>query len=320
MRAAEKPESSRTHPQESSFVSLLTGWAQQGVQSFFATQRILLDLAMRQNASVMHSVREQLSDPHHSPAAILGEVAGDGVTNFIEGQKVLLELGQKQNEILMTGVKERIGDWPAAQAVTNLVQRSVDTFVDMQQEFLKIAGKQTHTWLAAAKAGKPYQSEDLVELAREGMEKFVEAQKHFMDVIAEETAHATGQKRANGAKKMKKTELSALAREATESFIDAQKKLVDLAGQQMNTNVKTAGKALELLKPFPFVPLGDLTREGVKSYERQRALMDVMVKPAGEHKRVPKPRHPGKRSTRAEKDDGCSRLIRPDPGRPRLPS
>jgi hypothetical protein len=136
------------------------------------------------------------------------------------------------------------------------------------------------------------------------MEKFVEAQKQFMDVVAEETAKATGQKRANGAKKMiKKTELSALAREATESFIDAQKKLVDLAGQQMNTNVKTAGKALELLKPFPFIPLGDLTREGVKSYvDAQRALMDVMVKPAGEHKRVSKVRHPGKRSVRSKKE------------------
>jgi hypothetical protein len=273
------------------------------VQSFFATQRILLDLAMRQNASVMHSVRQQLSDPHHSPAAVLGEVAGDGVTNFIEGQKVLLELGQKQNEILMTGVKERIGDWPAAQAVTDLLRRSVDTFVDMQQEFLKIAGKQTHTWIEAAKAGKPYQSKELVELAREGMEKFVEAQKQFMDLIADETAKATGQKRANGARKTKKTELSALAREATESFIDAQKRLVDLAGQQMNTNVKTAGKALELLKPFPFVPLGDLTREGVKSYvDAQRALMDVMVKPAVEHKRMSKPRHPGKRRARSKKE------------------
>src|ERR1700752_840407 len=103
MPAAERTES-RTHPRESSFVSLLTGWAQQGVQSFFATQRILLDLAMRQNASIMDSVRHQLSDPHHSPAAVLREVAGDGVTNFIEGQRVLLELGQKQNEILMTGV------------------------------------------------------------------------------------------------------------------------------------------------------------------------------------------------------------------------
>jgi hypothetical protein len=294
-------ESSRTHPRESSFVSLVTGWAQQGVQIFFATQRILLDLAMRQNASIMHSVRQQLSDAQHSPAAILGEVAGDGVTNFIEGQKVLLELGQRQNELLMNGVKERIGDWPAAKAITDLLRRSLDTFIEMQQEFLKITGKQTHTWIEAAKSGKPYQSEELVELAREGMEKFVKAQKQFMDIIADETAKATGAKRTNGVKKAKKTDLSALAREATESFIEAQKKLVDLAGQQMNTNVKTAGKALELLKPFPFVPLGELTREGVKSYvDAQRALMDVMVKPT-EHKAA-RVRHPGKRAVRAKKE------------------
>jgi hypothetical protein len=139
------------------------------------------------------------------------------------------------------------------------------------------------------------------------MEKFVEAQKKFMDVIADETAKATGHKRANGSKKMKKTELSALAREATESFIDAQKKLVDLAGRQMNANVNTAGKTLELLKPFPFVPLADLTREGVKSYvDAQRALMDVMVKPTAEHKRAPKPRHPGKRTVRGKKEKMAS--------------
>jgi hypothetical protein len=295
MPVTERSESFRTHSKESSFVSLLTGWAQQGVQSFFATQRILLDLAMRQNASIMHSVRQQLSDPHHSPAALLGEVAGEGVTNFIEAQKVLLELGQKQNEILMTGVKERVGDSPAAHAIADLLRRSVDTFVQMQQEFLKIAGKQTRTWLEAAKAGKPYQGEDLVELARDGMEKFIKAQKQFMDVIAEETAKATGGKRTNGAKKIKKTDVSTLAREATESFIDAQKKLVDLAGQQMNTNVQTAGKVIDLMKPFPFLPLGELTREGVKSYvDAQRALMEVMVKPA-EHKGAAKPRTTAKR-------------------------
>jgi hypothetical protein len=302
MATTVKSESSRTHLGESSFVSLLSGWAQQGVQSFFATQRILMDLAMRQNASLMHSVRQQLSDPTHSPTAILGEVTAEGIGNFIEGQKVLLELGQKQNEILMTGVKERVGEWPAAQAVTDLLRRSVETFIQMQQEFLKIAGKQTHTWLEAAKAGKPYESEHLVELAREGMEKFVKAQKQFMDVIADETAKATGGKHTNGARKAKKTGLSTLARQATETFIDAQKKLVDLAGQQMNTSVKTAGKTLELLKPFPFVPLADLTREGVKSYvDAQRALMEVMVKPAVEHKHPAKaPRH-GKRTARAKK-------------------
>lgn len=280
-----KSEPSRTHSRESSFVNLLSGWAQQGVQSFFATQRILMDLAMRQNASLMHSLRQQLSDPNHSPTAILGEVAAEGMSNFIEGQRVLLELGQKQNEILMTGVKDRVGDWPAAQAVTDLLRRSVDTFIHMQQEFLKIAGKQSHTWVEAAKAGKPLQGEQAVELARESMENFVKAQKHFMDVIAEETANATGGKHTNGVRKTKKAELSQLARHATESFIDAQRKLVDVAGRQMNANVKTAGKTLELLRPFPFLPLAELTREGVKSYvDAQKELMEVMVKPGGEHK------------------------------------
>jgi hypothetical protein len=290
MPAATKAETSRTHPRESSFVSILSGWAQQGVQSFFSTQRILLDLAMRQNANVMHALRQQLTDPHHSPTAILSEVAGEGMTNFIEGQKVLLELGKKQHEILMNGVQERVGNWPAAQVTTDLLRRSVETFIEMQEEFLKIAGKQTHTWVEAAKAGKPYEPEHLLGLAREGMEQFVKAQKQFLDVIAQETAKVTGGKKADGIKKIKHGELAELARQATESFIEAQKKLVEIAGKQMNANVKTAGKGLELLRPFPFLPFAELTREGVKSYvDAQKALMDVMVKPAGEHKHQAKP-------------------------------
>src|SRR5579864_9418604 len=138
--AAPKTETAR-HNRESSFVTVLSGWAQQGVQSFFAMQRILLDLAMRQNANVMHALRQQLSDPHHSPTAILSEVPVVGMTNFIAGQNILLDLGKQQNEILMAGVKERIGDSPAAHAMTNLLQRSVNTFIHMQEEFLKIAGK-----------------------------------------------------------------------------------------------------------------------------------------------------------------------------------
>jgi hypothetical protein len=300
MPATVKSESSRTHPREPSFVSVVSSWAQQGVESFFATQRTLLDLAMRQNASVMHSLRQQLSDPQHSPAAVLGAVAGEGVTNFIEGQKVLLELGLRQHEILMGAVKERIGDQRAAHAVTDLLRRSVETFIHMQQEFLKIAGKQTHTWVEAAKAGKPYQSGRLAELAREGMENFVKAQKQFMDVIAEETAKATGGRHAKGGKKIKTTEWNALARQAAESFIAAQKKLVDLAGQQMNANLKTAGKAVELLKPFPLVPFAELTREGVKSYvDAQKALMHVMGRPAGEHKSVGQTKHRAKATTHA---------------------
>lgn len=268
------------HSKDSSVLSLLSGWGQQGVQTLFATQRILLDLAMRQNANVMHAVRQQLSDPHRSPTAILSELAEEGMTNFVEGQKILLELGKQQNEILMGGVKERMGDSPQRRAMIDLLQRSVDTFIQMHEEYLKIASKQSHSWLESAKAGKPYQPEHVIDLAREAMENFAKAQKRFLDVIAEETAKATGGKHTNGAgKKAKPVELSELARQATDSLMEAQKRLVDVAGKQMNAGAQTAGKALDLLKPFPFLPLNELTREVVKSYvDAQKSLMDVMVK------------------------------------------
>ncbi len=270
----------RHDSKESSTISILSGWAQQGVQTLFATQRILLDLAMRQNASVMHAVRQQLSDPHHSPTAILSEIAGQGMTHLVEAQKILLELGKQQNDILMTGVKERVGDSPQRRAMVDLFRRSVDTFIDMHEEYLKIASKQTHAWLESAKAGKPYQPEHAIDLARDAMENFVKAQKRFLDIVGDETAKAANGKHANGAGKTKKTELSALARQASDSLVEAQKRLVDLAGEQMNANVESAGKAMKVLKPFPFIPLNELTREVVKSYvDAQKALMDVMVKP-----------------------------------------
>jgi hypothetical protein len=259
---------------------------------------------MRQNANVMQTVSHQLTDPDHSPTALLSQVAGEGMTNFIEGQKVLLDLGKQQNEILMAVVKEGVGDWPAAQAMTDLLQRNIETFVHMQQEFLKITSKQSHTWMEAAKAGKAFHGEPLLERAREGMDNFVKAQQHFLDVIVEETAKATGSKKAKAAvKKIKKAELSAMARQATESLLEAQKKLVDIAGKQMNANMKTAGKSLELLRPFSFVPLSEQTQEGVNAYANaQKALMEVVGKPAGKHKAPGEPAHHAKKSAQAKKE------------------
>jgi len=301
--AAVNPESSRAHPKESSVLSLLSGWAQQGAQTLFTTQRILIDLAMRQNATIMHAVKQQLSDSQHSPTAILSEIAGEGMTNFLEGQKVLLNLGKEQNDLLMTGVKQRVGDCPRRQAMVDLLRRSVDTFIEMHEEFLKIAGKQTHTWADAAKAGKPYQQEQFVDLAREGMESFVKAQKQFLDVVSEETAKATGVKHTNGAgKKMKPIELSELARKSADAFIEAQKRLVEVAGRQVNANLKTTSKTMELLQPFPSLPLNELTREVVKSYvEAQKALMDVMIKHPNGAKAADKGQRPARKAGKRAK-------------------
>ena len=278
-----KTESVTLHGGDSSFVSLLSGWVQQGVENFFATQRILVDLAMSQNANVMSMVRKRITDPEFCPAGVVTELAGEAMSNFIEGQKLLLALAQREHDIVTEGVKERVAGSKTAVAVTELAQRGFGTFVDMHQDFLKMAGKQTHSWLTAVKAGKPFDTGNLVEMAREAMDTFVHTQKKFLDMVAEETTKATSGKEP--VRKTKKTEIAAMAKEATEAFIDAQKKLIDVAGEQVNASVRAAGRAANMIAPFPFIPIPDLTREGVKNFvTAEKALIDTVIpRPEGKH-------------------------------------
>jgi len=281
------------HDRPSSFLSLLTGWVQQGVESFFATQRILVDVAMRQNAMAMKSLREGVSDAQHSPVAILTDLAVEGTSSFIEAQRILLSLAQQENELLLNGVKERVIASAPAVAATDLLRRSIDTFIAMQQDFLKITSKQTLNWLEAVKAGKAAQGTHLVDLAREGMDTFVHAQKKFLDLIAQEAAKATSGKPEVAAKKAHKTELAKLAREATNSFVDAQKKLLDVVGHQMNVNLKAATKTMELLSPARLLPMANITGEGVKSFvSAEKNLIESMIKPRGPRVVKASKRHP----------------------------
>jgi hypothetical protein len=247
------------------------------MESFFATQRILVDVAMRQNASAMKAMRESLSDPEHSPVVLLTELAVEGTANYIDAQRILLDLVQRENELLMEGVKERtIGSNPAT-AMVNLVRRTVDGFVDMQQEFLTMAGKQSQNWLTDVQNGKPFDRDRLVQVAREGMENFVAAQKKFLDVIAEETTLATSDHHERGGKTGKKTDVATLARESANALVDAQKKLLDVASAQMKANLKIANRSADMLAPFR-LPLAKLTGEGVKTFvDAEKAMIDNVM-------------------------------------------
>ncbi len=294
MRDPKEPIHTQTRP--SSFVSLLSGWVQQAMESFFATQRILIDVAMRQNASTMKAMRETFTDPEHSPVSILTELAVEGTSNFIEAQRILLDLAQEENDLLMDGLKERVGGSNAAVAMTNLMRRSVDNFVGMQQEFLTIASKQTQGWLHDVKSGKPYDRNRLIETAREGMDNFVHTQKKLLDVIAEETTHMTsGKKDERTTRTTKKVDIAALARDSANALVNAQKKLLDVAAQQMKVNLQAANKATEVATPFR-LPIAKITGEGVKSFvDAEKALIDSMIKskqpkPGEMSGRPPRPR------------------------------
>lgn len=281
-----KREPTTPQPRPSSFVSLLSGWVQQAMESFFATQRILIDVAMRQNANAMKALRDSLSDPENSPTTLITELAVEGTANFIEAQRILLDLAQEENKLVMNGVKERVGASNAATAMVNLMRRSIDNFVEMQQEFLTIASKQSQAWLHDMKSGKVYNGSRMVEMAREGMENFVNTQKKLLDVIAEETTNATTPKAP--LKAVKKTEIVMLARDASNAMINAQKKLLDVATQQMKVNLQMANRAGKMNVPFR-IPVAKLTGEGVRNFvDAEKALIDSMMKRT-EPRRMPKP-------------------------------
>ncbi|HUO60767.1 MAG TPA: hypothetical protein VMU24_08880 [Candidatus Acidoferrales bacterium] len=256
----------------STFISLLSGWVQQGLESFFATQRILVDLAMRQNTNAMKTFREGLAETETKDSAlkILTEIAVEGSANYIEAQRLLLDMAQQENEIIMNGVKERVGEYDGAVAMTNVVRRSIETFIEMQQNFLLLASKHTQGWL---QPGEKKEHNTLAGLASEAMEEFASAQKKFLDVISEETSAKKEHK------KVQKTEIIELGRKATESFIEAQKKLLDLAGQQVNVNLQAAGRVLDLKAPVRLLPMAEMAGESVKSFvDAEKALLNTMKK------------------------------------------
>lgn len=288
-----KAPATHTHP--SSLGSLMLGWAQQGFDSFLATQRILVDFATNKSVNAIKSLREGMTDPEHSPLAILTELAVEATANLTEAQRVLLNLAQEENDIVMQGVKERVSDYPTAVAMTDRMQRGIDTFVEMQQNFLTIASKHVQKRLEATKAGKGLDAACLVDAARDAMDNFVQAQKKFLDVVVGDAHKA--RKPEEVAKK--KTEITKLAREAANSFIEAQKKLLDVAGQQVNVNLQAANRAVETISTLGPRLMPNINGEGLRHFvDAEKDLISSMMKPGEEAKAAPKAGHAPKRAAR----------------------
>lgn len=235
-----------------------------------------------------------------SPLAILTELAVEGTSSLVEAQRAFLNLARQENEIICKGLKERIGGFVPAVAATGLVQSSLDTVIEMQQELLTATSKQTMQWLESEQAGKDARAARLVEFAREGMETFTRAQKKFLEAVAQETAMATGSKKPPEGKGAKKTELAQLARDAGNAFVEAQKRLLDVMGQQMNVNLDAATRTVGLVSPSQLLPIATRTGQGVKNFfDSETSIFGSLVKP------------PKKNVGRAAKHSGTRTARRP---------
>lgn len=235
------------------------------------------DNAAVQHGKVVLMPRNAKPKDGQSPLGVLTELAVEGTSSIVEAQRALLDLAEQENNLLLNGLKQRIGIQPVV-AITDLVRRSVDTLIGMQQELLTTTNKQALQWLEQGKSGRE-RAAHVTEFAREGVETFTRAQKKFLDVLAQETATAI--KGKHEGKPVEKKEVAVLAREAAEAFIEAQKRLLDVIGQQMNVNLDAATRSMEMLSPSRLLPVANMTGEAVRNFvDKETNFVGSLIKPA----------------------------------------
>ena len=139
MKAREK-----SAPHETSPSSLLTGWARQGVQSFVAAQKILMDLAAQENALLIGMIREGFNQPGSRLGASVAGLAEKGVENLAAAGKILLDLAADETALAVDGLKEGLRLPTAAGTVAEVARHRVDTFIEMQKNLLDATADQAH--------------------------------------------------------------------------------------------------------------------------------------------------------------------------------
>ncbi|HEY6944858.1 MAG TPA: hypothetical protein VI431_06935 [Candidatus Acidoferrum sp.] len=290
-------------PQTASPGGLLTGWARQGVESFVAAQKILLDLAAQENALLIGMVREQFGKGGYRPGVSLAGIAEKGVKNLSTAGKILLDLAAAETALTVDGVKEGLRLPLAAGALADVLRHRVDTFVEMQKHLLDAAAEQAHVVAESYREGEGVlAAANVAELARRGIEGFVESEKKFLDLAAQEVSNATkGGKKPAKPPRARMEILTEVAKEGAEKYIETQKKLLDLAIEQLEAAAK-GGEHKEAPRKEMQPSWGELTEKSVKNLvTAEKSLLDLAMKPMKKLGRE-EGRRPRHRTHRGEKE------------------
>ncbi len=271
-----KMKAAETRPARSA--NPLAVWARQGIESFVAAQKILLDLTAQQNSLLIGMIRERLSEPGFKPGMALARMADKSVENFTTAGKILLDFAAGESGLVVDGVKKGLRLPSPVGGVAEVFRHRVDTLIGLQKRLLDAAAEQTHAAAESYCEGKGLGVvEGVTEFARRGMEDFVETEKEFLDLATEEVSGVLrggkeGREPAGDRSKL----VSKLAREGVEKYIDAQKKLLELAIQQFEAK----GEPAEPARKKPRTSFAEFTEKSVHNVvAAQKSLMDLAIKP-----------------------------------------
>jgi hypothetical protein len=283
----------------------LAKWARQGIDSFVAVQKILLELTAQQNALAIGMVRERLSMPEFQPGDALVNVADQGISAATSAGRILLDLAAGEVDLVVDGLKGAFEMPPAVETAADVIRHRVDTFIGMQKRLLNATAEATHAAAESYKDGKGLKAGTrLAELARTSLVDFVRTEEKFLDMVAQDVTAATeAVKEGRKPPKNRAKVLTQMAREGVNQYIDAQKKLLDLAIEQFEA-ARKAGESLMPEDEEPRTTWAEATQKSVKNFvNAQKSLMELAIKPikpeAGEER--PRPRRPVRKRRAAKR-------------------
>ena len=269
-------------PEETS-PSLMASWARQGVQSFVAAQKIIMDLAAQENALLIGMLRERLSKPGGQFRASMVGVAEKGVKNLASAGKILLDFAADETALTVDGVKEALRLPAPAGAMAEVVRHRVGTFVEMQKSLLDVAADQVHAMAESYREGeKLITAAHVAELARRGIEGFVENEEKFLDLASQEVSVAAkGERRGGKAPRERMEVLTEMAREGGEKYIAMQKKLLELAIEQFEQTAKATKEHKDgSSKEAAHSAWGELTEKSMHNFvAAEKSLLNLAVRP-----------------------------------------
>jgi len=218
-------------------VSGLVEFAGQGVANFIAAQKILLELAAQENAIAHQAAKDGLGLT--PPISAVADVIHGGVDAFVAMQRKFLDLAAEQTQDVVKSVKDAAPLEAVAGAAAR-AQEALKTFVETQKRFLDLVAEQVAPKNGAhaengknAKNGKkashPASQKKLAELAKDGIDAFVEAEKQLVDLAASQLSSTIKAARPKSAEPS--TSLAEVARRGVLNFVDAQKALLDVAAK-----------------------------------------------------------------------------------------
>jgi hypothetical protein len=190
-------------------------------------QKILLELAQRQNDIVMTGVKERVGAS--TPAGAIADLLRRSVETFIDLQLHFLDTAAKQGKAWMDTAKH--GTPFRGKGFGEFARESVEQFVHTQKNLLDVIAEETVKATREVKGTqKPAGKTSLTELARHSADAFIEAQKKLLDTAGQqlEVNVKAASNAVDALTPAPGTTLADVTRRGLENFVAAQKALLDV--------------------------------------------------------------------------------------------